>query len=240
MNIEQALKSELRPSTFEALSRITGKPISRIRVEFANNVELHSLMHANKVNGRIKCMSDTVKLIESTAKEDGITNRQASIRVGLCGDTHSRFSRQLERGINYKMAKHKEYADKIRKAVKAGATSVLKAAKAAGVPSGCVHGAVGGCEDIFKMAEVNAKTEKDKRYKEGYKAICEQLSKGLTINEASDAAGLDRNFYYRSRKHLGIYVKSKPEPERTTNVPGGAYNRLLTMPLTGKRVSQCK
>jgi hypothetical protein len=232
--IEQALRSKAKPSTFEAVHEHTGLSMATVRAEFANNGSFHLLIHENKMAKRLEFMTGMVKSIEALAKRESITNRQAAIKLGVSGDTHSRFVRQLGIGLKYKVPRYKEYTDKIREALNEGATSVLEAARMKGVPAGCVHGAVGGCEDIYEQAEANARAKKDKHYEDGYKAICEQLEKGLTINEASDAAGLDRNFYYRSRKHLGIKVESKPEPERVTNVPGGAYNRLLTMPLTGK------
>lgn len=234
-SIESALRSESKPCTFVELMKATGLPMARVRAEFVADESLYSLMWSNKEQRRKTYVIETVAAIESLAKREGITNRKAAIKLGLCCETHRRFKRTIASGkFSYKKPKAKNHAKLILEAAKEGATSVLEAARMKGVPPGAIHGSIGNSKEIYDLVNANAAADKDKRYRKGYKAICERLAMGETIREASDNSGLDRNFYYRCRKYLGIDVKPKPDPVTKQGLPGGAYNRLLMGKLTGQ------
>lgn len=234
-SIEEVLRSESKPDTFVAVKKVAGCSMARVRAGFLADANLYSIMYENKENKRRAYKVETVAKIEAIAKREGITHCQASKKAGLCGDTHARFTRELNGGSKpFKIPKYKDYAQKILEGAREGAVSVLEAARKKGVPPGAVHGAIGDCKEIHDLVKANANAEKDKRYREAYSALCERIAMGETIHQAADNLGLSRNLYYRCRKHLGVYVKPKAEPAAETIKPSGLYNRLLMGKLTGQ------
>jgi hypothetical protein len=231
VNIEQALKSELRPGTYRELSELTGVGITKLNTIIPCRPELYMLMMSNKAANRQAHLESEIKAIETKAKELGVTAPQACVLMGRHADYYSRCIRKL--GGNYEKvytpSKKQEYIDAVIAALKDGATSVTEAAKVSGIPIGSVNAAVNGNEEVKRLADANRAAASLERYREGYGKIKALIDNGETARDALRILGLDYNYYYRARKALGIEVSVVGRPSKLTG-----YNRLLTMPLTGK------
>ncbi|MEO9497692.1 MAG: hypothetical protein ABJG42_24675 [Vibrio splendidus] len=231
MNIEQALNDASRPGTYRELSELTGIGISKLNTIIPYRQELYMLMMSNKADNRQAQLESEIKAIEAKAQELGVTPPQASVLMGRHADYYSRCVRKL--GGNYEKAytpsKKQEYIDAVIAALKDGANSVTEAAKISGIPIGSVNAAVNGNGEVKRLADANKAAASLERYREGYDRVKVLIDKGETARDALRILGLDYNYYYRARKALGIEVSVVGRPSKKTG-----YNRLLTMPLTGK------